>query len=262
MSARALILSLLLATSYACTEISCPPAVTESPQTNIEIESDGLSFLTDPLLYDSIEIHEDDRYGSVGAILDENANIFCSGVLIHKRVILTSQHCMFENACNKMFMTQNGQILSITEVIGAPRYNPGLPFNDLAICILEADCIETPAKLAHNPFELLPGEELTTVGWSLGKKKVSQPKVVKYYGSLIEEGGQVMRMLATKGSVFYGDSGGAVFEDNGLLAGIICFFGLDKETGVIIDNGAIRVDYYKNWIDQVLKERCMELPNE
>lgn len=260
MSARALILSLLLATSTACNSISCPPETKQQEEEQIleEPETIGPSFLLDPEKYDMIETGENDRYGCVGALMNANGDIACSAVLINSKAILTSQHCFGEDLSHLFFMTQNGKAHLIKDVFFPNKINPGLPFNDLALCILEAECEETPAKLVQGPFELRPGEELTTVGWSLGIKKVSQPGVVKYYGSLIEEGGQVMRMLATKGSVFYGDSGGAVFEDGGLLAGIICFFGMDAETGVIVDNGAVRLDYFKKWIDETLKENCLE----
>jgi hypothetical protein len=83
---------------------------------------------------------------------------------------------------------------------------------------------------------------------------------MRYYGSLIEDNGQVMRMLALNGSVYYGDSGGGIFEDSGKLAGIISFFGMDPETGHVIDNGAMKVCYYYPWIDNIMKERFCDWP--
>jgi hypothetical protein len=132
--------------------------------------------------------------------------------------------------------------------------------NDIVLCILEEDCYEPPAELSKITWDLIPGEELITVGWSLGYKKVSEKGVMRYYGSLIEDNGQVMRMLALNGSVYYGDSGGGIFEDSGKLAGIISFFGVDPSSGNVIDNGGIKVCYYYEWIDNIMKERFCDWP--
>jgi hypothetical protein len=132
--------------------------------------------------------------------------------------------------------------------------------NDIVICILDTDCIEPPTNLIKTTFELVPGESLITVGWSLGYKKVSEKGVMSYYGSLIEDNGQIMRMLANKGSIYFGDSGGGVFEDNGKLAGIIDFMSIDPETQSVVDNGAAKIDYYYPWIDIVMKQEVCDWP--
>jgi hypothetical protein len=261
MSMRASILVLILATCSACNSISCPPK-SEEPEQNKTQEVAGVpSFLLDSSKYDSIEADEDDRYSCVGALVGPGANIIGSAVLIHPRAILTAHHCFDDpNYYPNYFWTKNGQLIKIKKVILAEPYSITAQLNDIALCILEEDCFEPPTNLIRYPFELARGEPLITVGWSLGFKKISRSGVMHYYGSLIEDHGQVMRMLATKGSIYFGDSGGAVFEDGGKLAGIIDFMSMDHETNQIIDNGAARIDYFYDWIDSSMKEEVCDWP--
>lgn len=255
MSMRASILALILATCSACNSISCPQKSEEPEQEKTQGVAEVPAFLLDSSKYDSIEYAEDDRYSCVGALVNGKADILGSAVLIHPRVILTAQHCIvMPKEKPQYFLTQNGQLIRITKAILLDGYDVNSIKNDLALCILEEDCAEPPAEILRHFYELNPGEELVTVGWSLGYKKVSHPGIVSYYGSLIEDYGRIMRMLAIRGSVYYGDSGGAVFEDGGKLAGIINFFQKDKLTNQIIDNGAARLDFYYEWIDKVIKE--------
>ncbi len=260
---RALILATVMATSAACNSLSSPPKQVESEP--VPEQTQGVAevpaFLLDSSKYDSIGYAEDDRYSCVGALVNQSGEIIGSAVLIHRNAILTAQHCFtMTEEKPKYFWTQNGQFLRIGEVIGAQNYVSGFLMNDIALCILEEECVEPPAELSQKFFDLIPGENLTTVGWSLGYKKISEPEIMKYYGSLIEDGGQVMRMLANQGSVYYGDSGGGVFEDTGKLAGIISFFRIDHTTGQILDNGAIKICAYYPWIDNIMKERFCDWP--
>jgi hypothetical protein len=253
MSWRAKILALTLATTTACHSLSSSQNSVEE-QEKTQGVAEFPAFLLDSSKYDSIEYAEDDRYSCVGALVADKGNIIGSAVLIHPRVILTAQHCIvMPEKIPPYFLTQSGQLIRIKKIILKENYDPCLVQNDLAICILEEDCVEPPAEILRQFYELTPGEDLITVGWSLGYKKVSQPGVMTYYGSLLEDFGKIMRMLALRGSVYYGDSGGAVFEDGGKLAGIINFFMKDQTTGQIIDNGAARLDFYYDWIDAALK---------
>ena len=261
MSMRALILALCLATSTACNSISCPQKFDEAEQNKTLGVAGVPSFLLDSSKYDSIEHDEDDRYSCVGALVTQHVNIIGSAVLIHPRAILSARHC-FSDPDNfpGYFWTHSGQLVRIIKVITKEPYYTGMLINDIVICILDTDCVEPPTNLIKTTFELVPGESLITVGWSLGYKKVSKKGVMSYYGSLIEDNGQIMRMLANKGSIYFGDSGGAVFEDNGKLAGIIDFMSIDPETQSVIDNGAAKIDYYYPWIDTIMKQEVCGWP--
>lgn len=239
----------------ACTSISSPQ---KSDEVQVPPAAHAIvpGFLTDDSKYASVENTDDDRFAAVGALVTSEIKILGSAVLIHPRAILTAAHCfsLSENQ-PKYFLTQSGQLVPITKVFLHPAYwNMGIE-NDIAICILDTSCYEPPVELMREPSELRVNEGLVTVGWSLGYKKISKLNVMKYYGSLIEDHGCIMRMLATNGSVFFGDSGGAVFEDHGKLCGIIGFFQIDPDAKCITDNGAARVDYHYKWIDEKL---CLE----
>jgi hypothetical protein len=260
MSLRASILALILATSTACNSLSSPQNKVEEPE-----KTQGVAgvpaFLLDSSKYDSIKSAEDDRYSCVGALVTPSAKIIGSAVLIHPRAILTAQHC-FALAEEKaeFYMSASGQLIKIVKVFLKEPYTTILPWNDIALCILEEDCYDPPCEIMKEHSDLTMGEKLTTVGWSLGYKKVSEPGVMKYYGTLLEDRGLVMRMLASRGSVYYGDSGGGVFEDTGKLAGIINFFRLEEETNEIVDNGAARVDVQYKWIDSILSREVCNWP--
>lgn len=260
MSWRAQILALILATTTACHSLSSSQNSVEEQETTHGVAGVP-AFLLDSSKYDSIEYAEDDRYSCVGALVTGKAEITGSAVLIHPKAILTAQHCFaLPEQKPEYFLTQNGQLIKIAKVILKDGYDPLGIQNDLAICILDEDCVEPPTQIMQDLKDLVPGENLTTVGWSLGQKKVSEPGVVKYYGSLLEDYGKIMRMLAIHGSVFFGDSGGAVFEDTGKLAGIINFFSADPISGQIIDNGAARLDFNYKWIDLIMSHEVCDWP--
>jgi hypothetical protein len=252
-SLRKLILALILATSAACNQISSLP--TDSAPPDAPTQNAGVpgtpSFLLDSSKYDSIENSDQDRYSCVGALVTARGDIIGSAVLIHPKAILTAQHCFTqEEIVPKYYITENGQVIEIEKVIKKPKYSETLLVNDICICILKEKCWDAPAELCQYPWQLFPQEELITAGWSLGYKKVSKTGIMRYYGSLVEDNGSILRMLALHGSVYYGDSGGAVFDERGRLAGIINFFRSTPEG--LLDNGAARVDYHYRWIEEIM----------
>ena len=72
-----------------------------------------------------------------------------------------------------------------------------------------------------------------------------------YYGTVLEDPSH-MKFLPLESTVWFGDSGGAVFEDGGKLAGIISSFVIHK--GHLLENSATHVILYKEWIDNTIKE--------
>ena len=59
-------------------------------------------------------------------------------------------------------------------------------------------------------------------------------------------------MLPTHGTIWFGDSGGAIFGSDGQLLGIIS--SLSGRQGIIYENSAIRVDRFLGWINRVVEE--------
>jgi len=126
--------------------------------------------------------------------------------------------------------------------------------DDIGILILTEGCDEQPAQLIHDKSELTQRESLTTVGFSHEIKKISKPGTFWYYGT-VEEEPQYMKFLPINGHIWFGDSGGAVFENGGHLAGIISSMCIIDNT--MVDQSAIRVDRYADWIkDMMNREQC------
>ena len=120
--------------------------------------------------------------------------------------------------------------------------------------LLTESCDETPAQIIQNKSELTQRENITTVGYSHNIKKISKPGTFWYYGT-IEEEPQYMKFLPIKGHIWFGDSGGAVFESQGHLAGIISSITIVDDT--LVEQSATRLDRYVNWIQDTLEhERC------
>jgi hypothetical protein len=71
----------------------------------------------------------------------------------------------------------------------------------------------------------------------------------------VEEEPQYMKFLPINGHIWFGDSGGAVFENGGRLAGIISSMCIIDNT--MVDQSAIRVDRYADWIKEMMnREQC------
>lgn len=194
------------------------------------------------------------KYGCVGHVHNEQGEFIGSGVLIAPTIVLTAGH-VIDGGQLQYFITGD-KAYTIEKIILHPGYKTGEEIvHDLGILILSEGCDETPARMITNGSELTQREPLTTVGYSKQVKKVSKPGTFWYYGT-VEEEPQYMKFLPINGHVWFGDSGGAVFEETGKLAGIISsMMILDA---AIVDQSAIRLDKYYNWIvDTVQNEGCV-----
>ena len=72
-----------------------------------------------------------------------------------------------------------------------------------------------------------------------------------YYGTLEEEPIS-FKMIPTEGTIWFGDSGGAIVDSSGTLVGIIS--SMKRHRSVLFENSAIRVDRFLPWIAQVISE--------
>lgn len=193
------------------------------------------------------------KYGCVGHVHNERGEFIGSGVLIAPAIVLTAGH-VIEGEELRYFITGDKAYI-IEKSILHPGYKTGENIvHDLGLLILTEGCDETPAQMITQASELTQREPLTTVGYSKQVKKVSKPGTFWYYGT-VEEEPQYMKFLPIKGHVWFGDSGGAVFEETGKLAGIISSMMIVDNT--MVDQSAIRVDKYYSWIvDTVQHEGC------
>jgi hypothetical protein len=140
-------------------------------------------------------------------------------------------------------------------------YSPYFINSDKQKCILEnpyilildrPTCITEFPVISYERKDLTRFEELTTVGFSHGVKKSSEHGSFYYYGLVLEDPFD-FKFNSTKGThVWFGDSGGAVFEDSGKLAGLISAFRMHDLT--IVEMSATNLFLYKEWISDTIKQ--------
>jgi len=182
---------------------------------------------------------------AVGRLVTNKGEEIGSAVLIAPTVILTAGHCM-----------QDGDIAEFTT--GCERYkitayklHPLFKVQehilmDLAIAVLDRPCCAQPIHFLNadtNRYER--GEPLTVIGFGGGYKRHSHPEVFNYYGTLIEDP-TAFKFLPLEGTVYFGDSGGAVLDGKGVLVGIVSALGYSN--GHIYENSATRLDLASDWV--------------
>ncbi len=172
-----------------------------------------------------------------------------SAVLIGSRAVLTAGHCVDGDDPPQYFVT-NEQCYRIQKIVIHPLYKVrGVMVFDAALVILESACNEMPLTLADE----IPGryESITAIGWGGGIKKISNPDTFWVYGILNEDPFYI-RFLPLDGTIWFGDSGGALTNSKGQLVGIIS--SLTASRGRIFENSAMRIDLLREWIAQTLSQ--------
>jgi len=185
----------------------------------------------------------------VGCLIDSGGSVYGSGVLIEDNHVLTAGHCA--DAVKPDFFMCGETLYQVSDVKLHPYYKIGdTIYVDLAVLRLEKVCTETPSQLVSDGYTYIRGQELTTVGYGGGIKKKSNQGVFWYYGTLIEDP-TVFKMLPLEGTVWFGDSGGAVYDEHGVLVGIISSIGIGK--GHLYENSVVRLDLFLEWITQTVE---------
>lgn len=92
---------------------------------------------------------------------------------------------------------------------------------------------------------------LKAIGYGGGIRKQSDFGTIWYYGTLEEEPIS-FKMIPTSGTIWFGDSGGAIVDYKGTLVGIIS--SMKRKQGVLFENSAIRVDRLMPWITKTILE--------
>lgn len=238
----------LLVLGLFITSNSCKNYNTDIPApdvTPIEIP------LNDPYEGFKVITEDQDEYSCVGQVLDKEGMVG-SAVAIGGNVVITAGHCIDGNKLTH-FKT-NGEEYTIIKEVLHPNYKIGETILfDIAVLFVDREvCVDTFPEISTSRMDLTRFENVTTVGFSKGKKKSSEEKTFYYHGILMED---MLNLTfnSTKGyHIWFGDSGGALFEDGGKLAGILVSFAIIDLS--IIEMSAIRLDITKPWIDKTLEE--------
>jgi Trypsin len=239
-----------LATIYACKGVPTNTNPTQPKEVQPEAVEDCSkelpSFVTNG--FTIIKEGQPDPFGCVGKVLQEDGTLVGSAVLVSPTVVLTAAHCIKDTNAY-WFETNDCKRFKITQCLIHETYIQDTSLGDIGAFILETPCDKVPATLLKELNELSRTEELTTVGYSYSTKKISDPGTFFYYGTILEEPCYI-KFLPLKGSVWFGDSGGALFEDGGKLAGIIS--SLSFKDGSIFENSATHVFLYHDWIMNIV----------
>lgn len=241
-----------LATLNACKGVPAASSSPTQPKEKPEAVEQPTQELPELLTrgFTVIEEGQQDPFGCVGKVLTENGELIGSCVLISPRVVLTAAHCL-EDENAYWFQAHDGEKIRITKCIMHPYYHKEQSVNDIGAFVLETPSKQKPAQLITTLDDLTRLEVLTVVGYSFKKKKSSNPQTFFYFGTVIEDPSHI-KFLPLEGSLWFGDSGGALFESGGKLAGILASFAMVR--GHIFENSATHVILYIDWIDTIVKE--------
>jgi len=209
-----------------------------------------------PETHTYMECFSYDPYPFVGSINNrESEFLIGSGVLVAKNLVITAAHVV-ENDEDLIYIEHDGDEYCIKEVFYHPDYTGDFFVHDIALVVLESHSDETPIELFNPSTDLLYKRmNLTTVGFGTGEKRFSNYGIFWYYGRLIGNP-EFMIMLPMEASIWFGDSGGAVVTPNGKLIGIMSYFASTRK-GKIFENGCASIEYYRDWLLKMIKERML-----
>lgn len=176
------------------------------------------------------------------ALVNEEGKIFCSGV-VTESVVLTAYHCVDDRTeVNIGFLNDSGDVGAIirTEVFHV------VPDHDFAILRGKDKQLAGGRPLAPNAPRW--GERVVVVGhplglgWTMTTGIVSHPK---RHGGVT--GKQTWMQISAQ--VYFGNSGGPVFNVYGEVVGIVSFLAREPHLG-----GAVHYDIIKKALNDIKKE--------
>jgi hypothetical protein len=254
------ILIVLIVSGCITPKVVDPPKTVENTNPHIKC---SLSDYEKSLLQGAFFFADDPNIDScpyVGAFVIDHGvpqlQLIGSGVLIAPTVVLTAGHIMDDSMGSvptSFFIDK--RVIPINHSITHPQYkikiaDKEMLLVDLCVVFLEEPCFIRTPELANAPI-LERFSPVTVCGFSYDIKKISKPDIFYYQGTYYDEI-QNLKLITDFASVLPGDSGGAVLCD-GKLVGIISFF--VPLNGIIVENSAVRVDMYRDWVYHVMHEK-------
>ena len=171
---------------------------------------------------------ETDPYPAVVTVLYEGI-LVGTGVLIGPDTVLTAGHIV--DCTGEYTIICSGVEHCVQSIIMHPRFHPYKNIFidyievDLAIVKLETPSDVTPIKLMEKTHIVGYGEALEIIGHGTGRKRYCNDSSFWYFGRLIESPWNIV-MLPTHETIWFGDSGGAIIDDNdNVLIGIASAIG-------------------------------------
>lgn len=194
-------------------------------------------------------------HAAVGSVLDHDGSLIGTGVLITSTDVLTAAHVADRDA---HWWETCGVRYCIDGTTLHPRGKVGDVYPvDAAVLHLSEPCTAHPVAVWSGGLER--GEPLVVVGHGGALRKASLPGTFSYYGTLVEEL-FYLKMLCYEGTVWPGDSGGAVLNRRGELVGVISSFSVQPGRGYVLENSAVRVELLLPWLDLVMKRPTYSTP--
>ena len=202
-----------------------------------------------------------DPYPFVGAFHLPNDRFIGSGVVIDKRFILTAAHVVHDEDSEMIpdkFRTFDGETYCVKKITVHPLpVLHGVWLNDIAVVEVDRDIHVLPIKLKEPSDPIWKRMPVTTCGYANGKKNYSSVGVFSYLGRLIANPTSVI-WIPWDATIWFGDSGGALMyvppgQKELKLIGVLGYLEIDKSKRRVVENGATSVDYYYNWIQEVMK---------
>jgi endonuclease G len=215
---------------------------------------------------------------------------FCSGALVHPRIVLTAGHC-FDPAeglvpnrvalsCVDMNRLSNAEIVAAKACVQHPSY-PSTGLNDIAVIVLRQDARTRPVRVASTA-ELAQAQEATLVGFGnsdfkstrgFGRKREVDVEIThlrRAAGDDLDEAEQQLGFESdlefTAGGEGFdsceGDSGGPAYVRSGseLRLGGLTSRALEHATRPCGDGGIYtRVDSHQTFIASVAEKHGIRL---
>lgn len=235
-----LVLALVLMQACAWDITAAAPKSAAEPAAEAPLET--------PFFMRGFSLLEESQYPQVGYLVNRDGATYGSGVLVSPVRVLTAGHCA--DSVKPAWFVCGGREYRVECVSLHPLYKIGdSMFVDLAILHIER-CEVQPATIIAKGYQYERGQQLVAVGYGGGMKRRSNPDVLWYYGTLIEDP-TVFKILPLDGTVWFGDSGGAIYDSSGVLVGIISSLGI--KDGHLYENSAVRLDLFLDWIQEELQ---------
>ncbi len=157
-----------------------------------------------------------------------------SAILLNNNQLLTAAHVLqgmsLNDRCDIEFRDPKGQketIYAEAEILAIgkfyPEHNPEEDYALLHILHINASDFAKPCTISSN--DIAPGEQVTIIGYPAGAYSFTQGAVSSVTGGLLGQHFDLKEFYAVNASAWHGNSGGALFDSNNQLIGIVTLAG-------------------------------------